>query len=170
MDRSPRFGSISSDNCPMNTLFCYGSAFRLLRLAARRLYCSLTTPFSRFMLLPLRSPLLRESLLLSFPLATKMFQFARLSLACPWIQQESMLIFNSLKHFVDYYALPRLWVPRYPLSNRRITKIGCYHKALYRLSSRVRDKRTRTTDIRRRVNHRLSGPPTDSTIEANDRQ
>ncbi|MQL92625.1 hypothetical protein Taro_025252, partial [Colocasia esculenta] len=74
-------------------------------------------------LLPFRSPLLRESLLLSFPLATKMFQFARLSLACPWIQQQfkrltysgisgSMLIFNSPKHFVACYALPRLWVPR----------------------------------------------------------
>ncbi|KAD2805434.1 hypothetical protein E3N88_38811 [Mikania micrantha] len=90
-----------------------------------RLYCSPTTPLSRFRLLPFRSPLLRESLLLSFSLATKMFQFARLSLACPWIQQQferltysgisgSMLIFNSLKHFVAYYALPRLWVPRYP--------------------------------------------------------
>ncbi|THU42405.1 hypothetical protein C4D60_Mb00t16340 [Musa balbisiana] len=54
-----------------------------------------------------------------------MFQFARLSLACPWIQQQferltysgisgSMLIFNSPKHFVACYALPRLWVPRYP--------------------------------------------------------
>ncbi|KAG9438785.1 hypothetical protein H6P81_021265 [Aristolochia fimbriata] len=51
--------------------------------------------------------------------------FARLSLACPWIQQQferltysgisgSMLIFNSPKHFVACYALPRLWVPRYP--------------------------------------------------------
>ncbi|KAI5353906.1 hypothetical protein L3X38_006800 [Prunus dulcis] len=97
-----------------------------LHLAARRLYYSPTTPFSRFRLLPFRSPLLRESLLLSFPLATKMFQFARLSLACPWIKQQferltysgisgSTLIFNSPKHFVAYYALPRLWVPRYPL-------------------------------------------------------
>ncbi|KAK8612122.1 hypothetical protein V6N13_092241 [Hibiscus sabdariffa] len=96
-----------------------------LRLAARRFYCSPTTPFSRFRLLPFRSPLLRESLLLSFPPATKMFQFARLSLVCPWIQQQferltysgisgSTLIFNSPKHFVAYYALPRLWVPRYP--------------------------------------------------------
>ncbi|KAI5431011.1 hypothetical protein KIW84_035236 [Lathyrus oleraceus] len=59
-----------------------GCNIRLLRLAARRLYCSPTTPFSRFRLLPFRSPLLRESVLLSFPLATKMFQFARLSLAC----------------------------------------------------------------------------------------
>ncbi|KAM7502764.1 hypothetical protein LguiB_001668 [Lonicera macranthoides] len=35
-----------------------------------------------------RSPILWESFLLSFPLATKMFQFAKLSLACPWIQQQ----------------------------------------------------------------------------------
>ncbi|GJR32760.1 hypothetical protein Tco_0038093 [Tanacetum coccineum] len=108
---------------PMGVLFTLPSRILLLRLAARRLYCSPTTPFSRFRLLPFRSPLLRESLLLSFPLATKMFQFARLSLACPWIQQQferltysgisgSMLIFNSPKHFVAYYALPRLWVPR----------------------------------------------------------
>ncbi|MFQ6636264.1 hypothetical protein Gotur_013592 [Gossypium turneri] len=52
-----------------------------------------------------------------------MFQFARLSLICPWIQQqferltysgisESTLIFNSSKHFVAYYALSHLWVPR----------------------------------------------------------
>ncbi|XLU81284.1 hypothetical protein S245_004704, partial [Arachis hypogaea] len=47
----------------------------------------------------------------------------------------------SPKHFVAYYALPRLWVPSI---------------ALYRLSSRVGDKRTRTADIRHRVNHRLS--------------
>ncbi|KAL4308876.1 hypothetical protein GQ457_01G022900 [Hibiscus cannabinus] len=96
-----------------------------LRLAAGRFYCSPTTPFSRFRLLPFRSPLLRESLFLSFPLATKMFKFAKLSLVCPWIQQQferltysgisgSKLIFNSPKHFVAYYALPRLWVPRYP--------------------------------------------------------
>ncbi|KAK8632807.1 hypothetical protein V6N13_073187 [Hibiscus sabdariffa] len=133
-----------------------------LRLAARRFYCSPTTPFSRFRLLPFRSPLLRESLLLSFPPATKMFQFARLSLVCPWIQQQferltysgisgSTLIFNSPKHFVAYYALPRLWVPRYPPSNCRIGKIGYYHIALFRLSSRVGDKRTRTADIRHRV-------------------
>ncbi|MBA0780706.1 hypothetical protein Gotri_004774, partial [Gossypium trilobum] len=32
--------------------------------------------------------LLRELLLLSFPPATKMFQLAKLSLICPWIQQQ----------------------------------------------------------------------------------
>jgi hypothetical protein len=41
----------------------------------------------RFRLLPFRSPLLRESLLLFFPLATKMFQFTRLSLIRLWIQR-----------------------------------------------------------------------------------
>ncbi|CAL1381207.1 unnamed protein product [Linum trigynum] len=62
-----------------------------------------------------------------------MFQFARLSLACPWIQQQferltysgisgSTLIFNSPKHFVAYYALPRLWVPRDP------ARRGLYHE------------------------------------------
>ncbi|KAL8520238.1 hypothetical protein ACS0TY_010959 [Phlomoides rotata] len=97
----------------------------LLHLAAQRLYCSPTTQVSRFRLLTFRSPLLRESLLLYFPLATKMFQFARLSLAYQWIQQQferlpysgisgSMLIFNSLKNFIDYYALPHLWMPKYP--------------------------------------------------------
>ncbi|KAG5585929.1 hypothetical protein H5410_046363 [Solanum commersonii] len=103
----------------------HGAAFRLLRLAARPLYCSPTILFSRFSLLPFHAPLLWESLSLSFPLATKVFQFARLSLACPWIQHKferfpnleisgSMLIFNSLKHFIDYYAHPHLWVPKYP--------------------------------------------------------
>ncbi|KAK5771373.1 hypothetical protein PVK06_047575 [Gossypium arboreum] len=64
---------------------------------------------------PFHSLLLRESLLLSFPPAIKMFQFARLSLIFPWIQQQferltysrisgSMLIFNSPKHFIAYYA------------------------------------------------------------------
>jgi hypothetical protein len=87
--------------------------------------CSPTTPFSWFRLLPFLSPLLWESLFLSIPLATKMFQFARLSLAFPWIKKQlkrltysgisgSMLIFNSPKHFVAYHALPHLWVPRYP--------------------------------------------------------
>jgi hypothetical protein len=42
--------------------------------------------------------------------------------------------------------------------------------SLYQLSSRAGDKRTRTADIRGRVNPRLSGLPTDATIEANDRQ
>ncbi|KAG4909460.1 hypothetical protein JHK82_044039 [Glycine max] len=79
----------------------------LLRLAARHLYSSPTTPFSRFRLLPFRSPLLRESLLLSFPLATKMFQFTRLSLACPWIQQQfERLTYIGNPRIYAYFQLP----------------------------------------------------------------
>ena len=40
-----------------------------------------------FRLFPLRSPLLGESIFLSFPPATKMFQFAGLALSCLCIQQ-----------------------------------------------------------------------------------
>jgi hypothetical protein len=39
-----------------------------------------------FRLVPFRSPLLWESLLLSLPLATKMFQFARLARSALYIQ------------------------------------------------------------------------------------
>ena len=106
-------------NYPMNlkVLFRYKEIIQFL---SQRAY-----EYLKIRLLPFRSPLLRESLLLSFPLATKMFQFTRLSLAYPWIQQQferltylrisgSMLAFNSLKHFVVCYALLHLWVPRYP--------------------------------------------------------
>ena len=40
-----------------------------------------------FRLVPFRSPLLRESLLLSFPLVTKMFQFTRFALSSLFIQE-----------------------------------------------------------------------------------
>ena len=40
----------------------------------------------RFRLIPFRSPLLRESLLLSFPRATEMFQFARFPLPALCVQ------------------------------------------------------------------------------------
>ena len=46
-----------------------------------------TTPMlDRFGLFPFRSPLLRESLLFSFPPATKMFQFTGLLSSDLWIQ------------------------------------------------------------------------------------
>ena len=40
-----------------------------------------------FRLIPFRSPLLRESLLLSFPLVTKMFQFTRFALSSLCVQE-----------------------------------------------------------------------------------
>ena len=44
------------------------------------------SPHDGFGLLPFRSPLLRESLLLSFPRGTKMFQFPRSRFPCLWVQ------------------------------------------------------------------------------------
>ncbi|KAG5599254.1 hypothetical protein H5410_030624 [Solanum commersonii] len=87
--------------------------------------------------------------------------FSSSSKGCPIWESLDLCLFSTPRSILSITT---------PRSNRRIGKIGCYHKALYRLSSRVGDKRTRTADIRRRVNHRISGPSTDSTIEANDRQ
>ena len=81
---------------------------------------------SWFRLFPFRSPLLRKSLLLSLPPATKMFQFAGFARSCLYIQQVvqigfpisdtlgSMLVSNSPRHFVGHHVLLRLCVPRYP--------------------------------------------------------
>ena len=44
----------------------------------------------RFGLFPVRSPLLGESLLFSFPAGTKMFQFPALALAASFIASESL--------------------------------------------------------------------------------
>jgi hypothetical protein len=75
-----------------------------------------------FRLVPFRSPLLWESLLLFFPLATKMFQFTRLSLNIINVQFMrlphsgifgSMRDSSSPKRFVGIYALHRLEMPRY---------------------------------------------------------
>ncbi|KAK5838487.1 hypothetical protein PVK06_007217 [Gossypium arboreum] len=83
MDRSPRFGSISSDNCPMKTRFRYGSDVSVRQVVS----C-----------LPMDSAAVRR------------LTYSGIS--------GSTLIFNSPKHFVAYYALPRLWVPRYPPKTR----------------------------------------------------
>ena len=56
----------------------YGQAFQPVLLAIRILVWRSHNPgqqADRFGLFPVRSPLLRESLLLSFPQGTKMFQF-----------------------------------------------------------------------------------------------
>ena len=52
-----------------------------------------------FRLFPVRSPLLRESLLLYFPPATKMFQFTGLSLSNLWIPLEvlQVALFGDLR-------------------------------------------------------------------------
>ena len=73
-----------------------------------------------FGLLPFRSPLLRESIFLSFPLVTKMFQFARLL-------SLSLCIHDRIT--AHYYC----WVP--PFGNLRI-KAYLQLPEAYRCSSR----------------------------------
>ena len=66
-------------------------SFQLLRLVKGVLLCCPTTPVVKhnwFRLFPLRSPLLGESLLISLPPATKMFQFAGFALCELWIHSQ----------------------------------------------------------------------------------
>ena len=68
------------------------------------------TPKSWFGLFPLRSPLLRESIFLSFPPVTKMFQFAGFF---------SLLLFIHNRITVNYYCwvspFGNLWIKAYLL-------------------------------------------------------
>ena len=80
----------------------------------------------RFGLLPVRSPLLGESLLLSSPAATKMFQFAAFASLFPsdagiapgGLPHSDILrskgICPSLRLFAACHVLPRLREPRHP--------------------------------------------------------
>ena len=96
------------------------------------LYHGPTTPnHIRFGLLPFRSPLLRVSISLSSPPATKMFQFAGFALynylfiiqyiriiVCGFPHSDtsgSLLISSSPKLFAGYRVLLRLIVPSHPL-------------------------------------------------------
>ena len=85
-------------------------------------YRSPTTPIPKnwFGLFPLRSPLLRESIFLSFPPVTKMFQFAGLL---------SLLLCIHNRITVNYYC----WVP--PFGNLRV-KAYVQLPDAYRCSSR----------------------------------
>ena len=66
----------------------YGAVFQLLHLTRTVDYPLSHNPlFIEFRLIPFRSPLLRESLLLSFPLVTKMFQFTRFALSSLCVQE-----------------------------------------------------------------------------------
>ena len=64
--------------------------------------------YLEFRLIPFRSPLLRESLLLSFPLVTKMFQFTRFALSSLVYSRSSSRSF-LIRVFSDQNLLP---VPR----------------------------------------------------------
>jgi hypothetical protein len=116
------------------TIALCGATFQSLRLthnfvtsrpAGRRIMSSPTTPDRQrlppitsieFGLFPVRSPLLRESRFLSFPRATKMFQFARLPLRAYGFSTE--------------YA--RITTRRFPHSEIPGSKVGQHLPRAYR--------------------------------------
>ena len=77
--------------CPYRTLTCCGGAFQRLRVSSLGRLAAPTTPCGPtttwFGLFPPRSPLLRESRLISLRQATEMFQFAHCPPSCLCIQQ-----------------------------------------------------------------------------------
>ena len=98
----------------------YGAVFQLLHLTLTIEKTLSHNPLLlEFRLIPFRSPLLRESLLLSFPLVTKMFQFTRFALFSLCIQEVVLLKFpysgifgsklasSSPKRIVGSHALHR---------------------------------------------------------------
>ena len=100
------------------------------------LYCQpsqvvlLTSLINHARLFPLRSPLLRESLWISLPLGTEMFQFPKFASATyvfsyrwPWLLIAGFphsdifgltLVSSSPKLFAEYHVLHRLLLPRHP--------------------------------------------------------
>ena len=107
----PTWDTISDDNVfDYRTFTYYGAAFTLLHLTITSLYYAVPQPFIKikFRLVPFRSPLLRESLLLSFPLVTKMFQFTRFALSSLFDSRSSSRSF-LIRVFSDQNLLP---VPR----------------------------------------------------------
>jgi hypothetical protein len=109
------FTGLSPSIVQLSIWFNYKVIFLLL-------YRSPTTPSpkTRFRLVPFRSPLLRKSSFLSFPPATKMFQFTGLLSLLLWIH-------NRIT--INYYC----WVP--PFGNLRIKAYLPLPEA-YRCSSR----------------------------------
>ena len=91
------------------TFTYYGAAFQLLHLTLHYEFTLSLNPLKiEFRLVPFRSPLLRESLLLSFPLVTKMFQFTRFALSSLLYSRSSSRSF-LIRVFSDQNLLP---VPR----------------------------------------------------------
>lgn len=93
----------------INHLFFYCSTGPYSNLVETRNPC-LATPYglarNKFRLFPFRSPLLRESLLLSLPEGTEMFHFPSLALTHLWIQWE-MYRHDSIR--VAPFGYPRVY-------------------------------------------------------------
>ena len=106
------------------TCFVYGVFTLFDRLSQIFL---LTCKVNHTRLFPVRSPLLRESLLISFPLGNEMFQFPKFASVNfsinRWPRKAGFphsdifgltLVFNSPKLFAEYHVLHRLLLPRHP--------------------------------------------------------
>ena len=106
----PTWDTISDDNVfDYRTFTYYGAVFQLLHLTRTFDFTLSHNPLKiEFRLVPFRSPLLRESLLLSFPLVTKMFQFTRFALSSLFNSRSSSRSF-LIRVFSDQNLLP---VPR----------------------------------------------------------
>ena len=106
----PTWDTISDDDVfDYRTFTLYGIAFNLFHLTSSILISLSHNPLKiEFRLIPFRSPLLRESLLLSFPLVTKMFQFTRFALSSLFYSRSSSRSF-LIRVFSDQNLLP---VPR----------------------------------------------------------
>ena len=118
----PTWDTISDGNVfDYGTFTHCGAVFQLLHLTLPSDSMLSLNPLYvlEFRLVPFRSPLLRESLLLSFPLVTKMFQFTRFALSSLCIQEVVLLKFpysgifgsklasSSPKRIVGSHALHR---------------------------------------------------------------
>ena len=115
------------------TITFYSSTFQKIQLCYKFIthYVRSYNPNkSWFGLFPFRSPLLRESIFLSFPPATKMFQFTGLLLYTYVFSTQYLRItigefphseisgskftYNSPRHIVVSHVLHQLLVPRHP--------------------------------------------------------
>ena len=133
--RAPRYSGYSplSSNFAYKTITFFGPSFHLIPLFSNNLMWVLTPSYiaiQRFGLFPFRSPLLRKSFLLSFPLGNEMFQFPRFPLRILFYSYTSdyitiagfphsdicgsMFICNSPQLFAACHVLHRRLVPRHP--------------------------------------------------------
>ena len=118
------------DSFAYGTITRYGSAFQEILLGTTFVtprFCTGPVPrprpdySSRFRLMPVRSPLLRQSRLISLPPGTEMFQFSGLAIPGLCIQsgsiresQDQSPFGGSPELIAVFHALRRLLVPRHP--------------------------------------------------------
>ena len=94
------------------TFTLYGLTFQKYSIYMLSFYTGPSTPITpkryRFGLFPVRSPLLRESLLFSFPPGTKMFQFSGLASRLIGMVrlQRTGLPHSEIRGYIGYLLLP----------------------------------------------------------------